>query len=61
MAAVQGVIILHSQVDPYLAGESLKLARKYLSGDNTFRSAFANNNYAICCLLLGELDEGAKR
>jgi LuxR family maltose regulon positive regulatory protein len=57
LAAARGVIILHSQVDPGLAGESLKLARKYLAGDNTFRFAFANNNYGICCLLMGEVDE----
>jgi LuxR family maltose regulon positive regulatory protein len=57
LAAVQGVIILHSQVNPLLAKDSLGLARKSLEEVGSFRLAFANNNYAICCLLLGEIEE----
>jgi LuxR family maltose regulon positive regulatory protein len=57
LAAVQGVIILHSQVNPLLAKESLELARKSLADVGSFRLAFANNNYAVCCLLLGEIEE----
>ncbi len=60
LAAVQGVIILHSKADPLLAKESLKAARDCLAGDVTFRGAFANNNYAVCCMLLGEIEEGTR-
>jgi ATP/maltotriose-dependent transcriptional regulator MalT len=57
LAAAQGVIILHSRADPLLAKESLEVARGCLAGDLTFRSAFANNNYGITCMLLGQMEE----
>src|SRR5579859_2480570 len=56
LAAAHGVIVLHSQADPALAKELLAQARQSLSGDGTFRFAFANNNYGVCCLLLGEIE-----
>ncbi len=59
LAGVQGVISLHSKADPVLAKESLQVARDCLADDLTFRGSFANNNYAVCCLLLGEIEEGA--
>ena len=57
LAAVHGVIVLHCQADATAAKELLSLARQYLAGDGSFRSAFANNNYGVCCLLLGEIAE----
>jgi LuxR family transcriptional regulator, maltose regulon positive regulatory protein len=60
LAAVQGVIYLHYKVDPWKAKESLKVAQEFLSNEESFRSAFINNNYGVSCLLLGEVEEAKK-
>jgi LuxR family maltose regulon positive regulatory protein len=57
LAAVQGVINLHSKVDPSQAKEMLKVARECLSGDVTIPWTFATFNYGVSCLLLGEIEE----
>jgi len=57
LASVRGVINLHSKADPSKAKEFLTLALEGLSGEGTSRWAFANNNYGVSCLLLGEVEE----
>ena len=57
LAAFQGVIHLHSKADPLLANKSLKLAFECFSSDASYRLAFARNNYAVSCLLLGEIEK----
>lgn len=60
LAAVKGVLTLHSKANPLQAKESLKVAREYLSGDVSFRRVFANNNYGVSCLFLGEVENARK-
>jgi LuxR family maltose regulon positive regulatory protein len=57
LASVQGVINLHSRADPSKAKEFTKVARECLTADSDFGWAFANNNYGVSCLLLGEIEE----
>ena len=57
LAAVQGVIYLHRKADPLLANKSLREAIECFSSDGSYRLAFARNNYAVSCLLLGEIEK----
>jgi LuxR family maltose regulon positive regulatory protein len=57
LAAVQGVVDLHSKADPYQANAWLKLAHERLAGDVTFRFNFAVFNLGVSHLLLGEIEE----
>lgn len=57
LASTQGVVILHSKIDPPQAKSTLSEARAFLSGDATFRWTFATFNYGVSCLQLGEIEE----
>ncbi len=57
IASVQGVVILHSRMDPILAKEALAEACQCLASDGSFRFTFAIFNYGVSCLELGEIEQ----
>lgn len=57
LAAVEGVIILHSKADPLQTKEKLIEARELLTGDEISSRTFATLNYGVSCFLLGEIED----
>lgn len=57
LAAVQGVIILHSMADPAQTREKLEEAREFLTGDEISSWTFTTLNYGVSCLQLGEVED----
>ena len=58
LAAVRGVVHLHSRADPVAAVKSLASARELLPHEIQIDQVFAEFNYGAACLLAGEFQEG---
>ncbi len=54
LAAVRGVIHMHSRADPVAAAKSLAIAREMLPQEVNLDLVFAEFNYGAACLLAGE-------